>query len=305
MSIIFFGTPSFSVPSLKALVDAGEDVSAVVTRPDKRRGRGGILPSLVKEYAIKNSIRVLQPASMKDNEFLEELKSINPEFIVVVAFGRILTNSILDVPKKYPINLHASLLPKYRGASPIAWAIINGEKETGVTTMVISERLDEGDMLLQEAVKIEEDDTTVSLARKLSGKGAGLLIETIAGVRNGKVKPRPQAGEPSFAPPFKKEDGRVDWSKSARRIFDFQRGMHPWPGAFCLIEGERVRLVKIKPVEGKGVPGVIKEAVGDSILIGAGDGFVSVLELQPEGKKDMAARAYMQGRSIKAGSKVG
>lgn len=305
MSIVFFGTPQFSVPSLEALVESGEEVAAVVTRPDKRRGRGGrVSPSPVKEFALKRNIRVLQPQSMKDEAFIYELKIINPEFIVVVAYGRMLTQQILDTPVLGPINLHASLLPKYRGASPIAWAIINGEKETGLTTMFITLGLDEGDIILKEKHDIHEDDTTESLSGRLSTAGGLLLIKTLKGLRDGTLKGVPQSGDPSYAPLLKKEDGRVDWSKPAREVYNFVRGMHPWPGAFCFIEGERVKLLRVGRIDGNGEPGRIMSLAGDGIRVGTGNGVIYIYELQPEGKRPMPARAFAAGRKIREGSKI-
>lgn len=305
MSTIFFGTPQFSVPSLEALIDSDEEVVAVVTQPDKRRGRGGrVSPSPVKEVALKRNIRVLQPRSMKDEAFINELRAINPEFIVVVAYGRILTQQILDTPTLGPINLHASLLPEYRGASPIAWAIINGEKETGLTTMFIKMELDQGDIILKEKHAIHEDDTTESLGRRLSLAGGPLLIKTLKGIREGSLKGVPQTGETNYAPLLRKEDGRVDWSKSAREVYNFVRGMHPWPGAFCFIEGERVKLIRVGCIEGEGEPGRILSFAGDGIRVGTGSGVVYVYEIQPEGKRPMPARSFALGRKIKEGSEI-
>lgn len=305
MSIVFFGTPQFSVPSFEALIESGEEVAAVVTRPDKRRGRGGrISPSPVKEVALKRNIRILQPKSMKDEAFINELRAINPEFIVVVAFGRILTQQILDTPTLGPINLHASLLPKYRGASPIAWAIINGENETGLTTMFITLGLDEGDIILKEKHKIHEDDTTESLSGRLSLAGGPFLIRTLKGLRDGTLRGEPQTGEPSYAPLLKKEDGRVDWSKPARGVYNFVRGMHPWPGAFCFIEGERVKLIRVGCIEGEGEPGRILSLAGDGIRVGSGSGVVYIYELQPEGKRPMPASSFAMGRRIREGSEI-
>lgn len=308
MAIIFFGTPEFSIPSLKALLGSGEKIEAVVTRMDKvkeRRSRGP-LPPAVKEFALKEGLRVLQPSSMKDEAFVSGLKAIAPppEFIVVAAFGRILTRRILDIPALGAINVHASLLPKYRGASPIAWAMINGEKETGITTMMMSEGLDEGDILLQETVKVQDDDTAGTLSERLSQAGALLLLKTLKGLREGAIAPKPQSGESSFAPPLRKEDGRVDWSKPSRDIYNFLRGMHPWPGAFCFIGGERVKLLKAKAIDGDAPAGLIKDFTGDSIVVGTGGGLISILELQPEGKKPMTARAYLSGRRLKEGMPV-
>lgn len=304
MSLVFFGTPLFAVPSLDALVSSGEEVEAVVTQKDRRRDRGhALLPPPVKEAAVRLGIKVLQPSTMKDEAFLRELAAIGPEFIIVVAYGKILPRAVLDMPRRYAINLHASLLPRYRGASPVAWAIINGETETGVTTMVMSEGLDEGDILLQDRTSIDEDETAETLLRKLSGLGASLLVKTLRGLREGSLEPRPQMGEPSYAPPMRKEDGRVHWSKTAREIYNFVRGMHPWPGAYCHIGDERVKLLEVKPVEGAARPGEIRTA-GDSLLVGTGDGLLSIARLQPEGRKAMTAGAYLRGRSIREGTLI-
>lgn len=304
MSVVFFGTPLFAVSSLNALISSGEDVEAVVTQKDRKRGRGhALLPPPVKETALERGIRVLQPPGMKDGAFLEELSAMKPEFIVVVAYGKILPRAVLDIPERYAINVHASLLPKYRGASPVAWAIIRGETETGVTTMVMSEGLDEGDILLQEAVPIGEEDTTETLSRKLSELGASVLVDTLRGLREGALRPRPQKGEPSYAPPFKKEDGRVDWSRTARELYNFVRGMHPWPGAYCRIDSDRVKLLKVEPMGGEARPGEIR-TTGGSLLVGTGEGLLSIVEIQPEGKRPMTAGAYLQGRSIREGTLI-
>lgn len=305
MPVVFFGTPPFSVPSLNALLDAGEDVAAVVTRPDKRRGRGE-RPSFsaLKEAALSRGLRVLQPVSVREEAFLEELRLIGPEFIVVVAFGRILPVSLLEIPKIGAVNLHASLLPRWRGASPMAWAIISGDKVTGLTTMLISEGLDEGDILLAEPHDIREDDTTGTLARRLSEAGAPLLARTLRGLREGTITPMPQRGEATFAPPFKKQDGLVDWSKRAVELYNFIRGMQPWPGAFFRIDGLGVKLIKARALPGEGRPGVIEKITGDSLAVGTGGGLLEVVELQPEGKRPMSVRAFLQGRKISEGIRL-
>lgn len=305
MSVVFFGTPRFAVPSLEYLLGQGEDVRAVVTRPDKRRARGRAPePSPVKEAALRRGIEVLEPRSMRDEGFLSALSGIAPEFSVIVAYGRILTKEIIDAPAKGTINLHASLLPRYRGASPIAWAVINGEKETGLCTMVVSEGLDEGDVLLTERFPIGEEDTTETLSERLSLAGGPLLARTLRGLREGTLTGTPQQGEPSYAPLLKKEDGRVDWSKPAGRIYNFVRGMRPWPGAFCFVGSERTKLLRVRAVEGRGEPGIVAEATGDSLKVGAGTGLVEVLELQPEGGRPMPAKDWLQGRRLAEGMRI-
>ncbi len=302
MSVVFFGSPSFAVPSLESLIDAGEEIVAVVTQTDKPAGRSREpQPPPVKVRAIERGLRVLQPRSMKDEDFLRELESIRPEFIVVVAYGRILTPRVLNAPSIAPVNLHASLLPRYRGASPIAWAVISGEKTTGLTTMIITEGLDEGDILLQETHEILEEDTAGSLADRLSVAGGPLLVKTLRGLRDGSVKPRPQAGQADYAPLLKKDDGRMDWSRPARDLYNFVRGMHPWPGAFSYLDGARVKLLKVRAADGSGEPGKVVSVTSDYFVVGAGKGLLEVLELQPEGKRPMSARAFLQGRELKAG----
>ncbi len=305
MAIVFFGTPDFAVPSLKALVGSGEDVSLVVTQTDKVKGRGHKLsPPPVKVAAQREGISVLQPGNLRDELFFRELASIKPEFIIVVAYGKILPVTILGLPLRGCINVHASLLPKYRGAAPIAWAILQGDETTGVTTMLMDEGLDTGDILLRREMAIGKEETTGTLGSKLSDLGASLLIETIKGIRDGSVKPVPQAGETSYAPLLKKEDGRVDWSRSAEEIFNFVRGMQPWPGAFCHIGNERVTLLKTMPVNGEGTPGVVSGTKKDAFLIGTGRGLLSILELQPAGRKPMAASAFIHGRKHAEGISV-
>lgn len=300
MRIVFFGTPLFAVPSLKALLQSGEEIVAVVTQADKKRGRDRIpSPPPVKEFAIHSEIKVLQPTNMKDPAFLNELSFMKPDIIVVVAYGKILPLPILKLPPLGCINVHASLLPKYRGAAPIQWALINGEKKTGVTTMLMDEGLDTGNILLQEETEIADEDTAETLSQRLSEMGASLLMKTIKGIKDGSLKPVPQGGAPSYAPPLKKEDGRIDWSKSATEIFNFVRGMYPWPCAYCYFKKERIKITRVKVLEGSGMPRRVEKASKDELIVGTGEGLISILELQPEGKKSMPATAFLQGRGLK------
>jgi methionyl-tRNA formyltransferase len=302
MRIVFFGTPAFAVPSLNALFQSGEEVIGVITQPDKRKGRDHMpSPPPVKELALNEGIKVLQPANIKDPLFLNELSGMQPEIIVVVAYGKILPAQILNLPPNGCINVHASLLPKYRGAAPIPWAIINGEKKTGITTMLMDEGLDTGDIILQEETEITDNDNAETLSKRLSEIGAYLLIKTITGIKDGSIKPIPQVGDPSYAPPFKKEDGRINWSKSTREIFNFVRGMYPWPGAYCYLNNERIKIIKVKMLEGSGSPRRIEKALGGELIIGTGEGLISIIELQPEGKKQMSAGAFLLGRQLKEG----
>ena len=302
MRIIFFGTPAFAIPSLVALLQSEEEVIAVVTQPDKKKGRGRVSsPSPVKELAIDRGIKILQPVSIKDPLFLNGLSKIMPEIIVVVAYGKILPAQILRLPSHGCINVHASLLPKYRGAAPIQWAIINGEKKTGITTMLMDEGLDTGNILLQEETEISSDDNAETLGNKLAEIGASLLIRTIKGIRSGYIKPIPQKGTPGYAPPLKKEDGRLNWSKTATEIFNFVRGMYPWPCAYCYLNKERIKITRVKMLEGSGIPRRV-EKTGEELIVGTGEGLISVIELQPEGKIPMSAKAFLQGRRLKEGA---
>lgn len=301
MRIIFFGTPSFAVPSLEALLQSEEEVVAVVTQPDKRKGRDRLSsPPPVKELAVDKGMKVLQPARIKESVFIDELKSMNPEIIVVVAYGKILPSQILRLPQHGCINAHASLLPKYRGAAPVQWAIINGEKKTGITTMLMDEGLDTGDILLQEETEISDEVTAETLSRRLSDIGAALLIKTIKKIKDGSLKPIPQEGSPSYAPPLKKEDGRLNWARTARDIFNFVRGMYPWPSAYCYLNKERIKITRVKALEGSGIAGRVEKA-DEEIIVGTGGGLISIIELQPEGKRLMTAKDFLQGRRLKVG----
>lgn len=304
MPIIFFGTPEFAIPSLRSLINEGEDIVLVVTQPDRVKGRGHRLTSPpVKVVAKEMGLEVIQPDSVKDEALIKRLNDIRPEFIIVVAYGKILPKRILDIPLHGCINLHASLLPKYRGAAPIQWTLIRGEEKTGVTTMLMDEGLDTGPVFLKQELRIEEEDNAESLSRKLSEIGASLLIETIKGVRKGNLKPQPQEGEPTYAPPLKKEDGNIDWNKTAREIFNLIRGTYPWPGAYCTIGSEKVRILKAKPLNDlTGRPGVIEKVTKDELLVGTGKGLLSILELQPSGRSSMTIMAFLQGRRLIQGS---
>ncbi len=262
------------------------------------------MPPPVKVAASEAGLKVMQPEKLKDTAFLETLTSSRPEFIVVVAYGKILPKSILELPEKGCINVHASLLPKYRGAAPIAWAIMKGEKKTGVTTMLMDEGLDTGPVFLQEETEIGSEETAGSLGKRIAELGASLLTETLKGIRNRSVTPKRQTGEASYAPPLKKEDGVIDWSKSAVEISDFVRGMQPWPGAYCTIGGERVNLLKTKPLEGKDAPGSIVRLGKDELIVGTGYGLLSISELQPSGKRPMPAAAFIPGRKLTEGMSI-
>lgn len=308
MALIFFGTPQFAVPSLKALIDEKEDIALVVTQPDKVKGRGHILSSPpVKELARSFGLKVVQPNKIRDEDFYNELRSIAPEFIIVVAYGKILPEEILNMPKSGCINVHASLLPKYRGAAPVQRALINGEKITGITTMLMDKGLDTGDVFLKAELEIRDDDTSETLSKKLSELGAKTLIQTIKGVREGRIKPTPQTGEVSYAPPLKKEDGKIDWNRTAEELFNFVRGVYPWPSAFCYLNDERIKIIRVRSQKSeiksqkKIVPGLIVKASDGELIVETGKGFLVIEELQPEGKRVMSAAAFLAGRKLKEG----
>jgi len=304
--IVFMGTPEFAAPSLKTLIAAGEDVAAVVTQPDKPKGRGKHLsPPPVKELALKYNIPVLQPEKIRDEAFINIIQKLRPDIIVVIAYGKILPKAILDIPPKGCINVHASLLPKYRGAAPINWAIINGEKETGITTMLMDEGMDTGDILLTERVEIQDNDTTDSVYEKLKDIGANLLIKTISGLKKGMVRPIDQDDSyATYAPMLKKEDGRIDWAIKPEEIRNLIRGMYPWPGAYTRWEGKQLKIFKAQVASEERTseePGVIIKTSTDGIYVATGAGILLITELQPENKSKMSASEFIKGYKIGKG----
>ncbi len=302
MKLVYFGTPEFAVAPFRALLDSEHEILAVVTQPDRQSGRGRRVRACpVKQEAQKAGLPVLQPLKVRDTEFIKELENLRPAVIVVVAYGQILPPGIIHLPKCGCVNLHASLLPLYRGAAPINWAIINGEQKTGVTSMLMDEAMDTGPILLRKETAITEDDTAGVLSGRLSEIGAELLLPTLQGLENGEVKPRPQDGEASYAPLLKKEDGRIQWSKPAVELRRFINGMNPWPGAYGFIEKERVKIFKAVPEEGNAEAGVVCRSTKDRLIVGTGRGCLSILEIQPSGRPVMPVRAYLQGRRIKEG----
>ena len=304
MRIIFFGTPDFALPSLKALVNSGEQVVAVITQPDSMKGRGHKLSRPpVKEYAVSIGIRVLQPCGICSVDFFDALSVLTPDMIVVVAYGKILPPSILGLPPQGCINVHASILPKYRGAAPIQWAIVRGETMTGVTTMRMDEGLDTGDTLLVDTTEITPEDTALTLGARLSEMGARLLLTTIIHLKDGSINPIPQTGEPSYAPIIRKDHGRIDWTASAADIFNLSRGMFPWPGSFCFFQGNKVTLMRTRIVDDRiqGVPGRIEKITGNELHAATGKGILSIIEMRPEGKQSMSGAAYAHGRHLREG----
>ncbi len=301
------GTPEFAVPSLRALIDSGNEVAAIVAQPDKPKGRGRRLaPPPVKKAAEEHNIPVLQPAKIRTGEFLEQLEKINPDLICVAAYGKILPKAVLDLPRFGCINVHASLLPRYRGAAPINWAIVRGEKVTGVTTMQMDEGMDTGDILLEREMQIEEDDTGETLSEKLSVAGAELLMETIRELESGNLNPRKQDDSTAtYAPMLKKEDGRIDWEKPAEEVRSLVRGMLPWPGAFTYLGGKLLKIYSVVVSEGEGKPGEVLMSERGIIRVSSGRGSVDIRELQLEGGKRLDARAFLAGRKIEAGTILG
>jgi methionyl-tRNA formyltransferase len=304
MRIIFMGTPEFAVPSLKALIESGEEIVAVVTQPDKPKGRGLEVSSPpTKVLAEKYGIPVLQPQKIKTEEFFNELKKLDPNLICVAAYGKILPKNILDLPSYGCINVHASLLPKYRGAAPINWAIIRGEKVTGITTMKMDEGMDTGDMLLKKEVSIDDEDTGETLSEKLSHIGAELLIETIGLLKEGKLNPIPQDhSQATYASILKKEVGKIDWKKSAEEIRNLIRGTLPWPGAYTTVDNRVLKIYRAKISEGEGRPGEVIKSGSGVLRIATGSGALDVLELQIEGGKRLQTEEFLRGRRIKEGT---
>lgn len=304
MNIVFFGTPEFAVLPLKKLLESKHKVLAVVTQPDRQSGRGRHITSCpVKVAAQEAGLKILQPLKVKDPDFINQLTTLNPEAIVVAAYGQLLPPAIIHLPKYGCINIHSSLLPKYRGAAPINQALLDGETKTGITTMLMDEGMDTGPILLQEEMEIKEDDTAGSLSQRLSEAGSGLLMQTLNGIEDGSIQPLPQTGEATYAPILKKTDGLIDWTKSAEKLCNFIRGLNPWPCAYTFLEGERIKIMKASPCANTGSPGIINMVSKNELIAGAGAGSISVLEIQPAGKPVMAIRAFLQGRNIMKGMK--
>ena len=305
-SIVYLGTPDFAVPTFHALHQAPFDLKLVVTQPDRPKGRGRLLtPPPVKTAALDLGYNVLQPPDVRDMELIDTLKSIAPDFLVVVAFGQILPAAVLRIPRNGAINVHGSLLPKYRGPAPIQWAIMRGETQTGVTTILMDTGVDTGDIFLATKTPIHSDDTSASLHDRLALMGADLLVETIAGIQHGTVFPRAQnQSEATYAPLLRKENGRIDWLQSAQSIDAQVRAMTPWPGAYCQFEGMRVKIHKAVPISGLPIspPGIVMPGYPDELRIATGDGVLSVLEIQGESGKRMPIKQFLLGNPISPGA---
>lgn len=310
MRLVFMGTPDFASASLEALLRSDDSIVGVVTQPDRPKGRGQTLtPSPVKLLAEREKIPLLQPLKMKGPEFLQALAEWKPDLIAVAAFGRILPPAILSLPPLGCINVHGSLLPKYRGAGPIQWAIINGETETGITTMLMDEGMDTGAMLLQEAIPIAQDDTAGSLSPRLAELGGRLLVETIVRLKAGTLMPRPQdASQATMAPLLKKEDGVIDWALPAAVLANRVRGLSPWPGAYVTMAGgNRWTIWRALALPGPvtELPGIVVAVTTKAIHVATGEGVLAVTELQPANSRRMAVSQYLAGHSVAVGERLG
>lgn len=310
MKLVFCGTPEFAVPTLEAVLDAGHNVELVVTQPDRPSGRGmelSIPP--VKRMAILHGIPVVQPEKIKSNaEFRARLESIHPDAILVVAYGRIIPKWMLDLPPLGNINLHASLLPKYRGAAPIQWAIAMGEKEIGATTMRIDEGLDTGDMLLKSVLNVEDSQTSVDVFPLLAKQGAVLMVETLAGLSSGLITPSKQdESVATLAPILKREDGAIDFARGAQEVLNRWRGFQPWPGAYTMLCGKKLvisRMALASQYESSGEPCEVRVESGRWFLGCGGNTWIEVLEAQLEGKKRMPAADFLRGHALQTGEKI-
>lgn len=307
LRIIFMGTPDFACPTLTKLIERGEDVIAVVTQPDRPKGRGQkLVPPPVKVIAEEHGIPVLQPLKVRAPEVIDGIRELNPDLIVVVAFGQILPQSLLDIPKHGCINIHASLLPRYRGAAPLNWCLINGETETGITTMQMDAGLDTGDMLVKRAIPIGPDEDAQSLHDRLSLLGAETINETLDRLLAGTLTREKQDDSLTcYAPMLKKEDGLIDWNREPQQIKNLVRGFTPWPGAYTSLDGKTLKLYKVSVTEGNGKPGEVITAGKDGIIVACGSGSLRIEELQLEGRKRLSASEFLAGCRLEPGSRLG
>lgn len=306
MRVVFMGTPDFAVGTLEALLEVGHEVVAVVTQPDKPKGRGKtLMPTPVKEAALARMIPVLQPKKVREPEFVETLRKIGPDVIVVAAFGQIISKEILEMPRYGCINVHASLLPAYRGAAPIQWAVINGDKESGVTIMRMNEGLDTGDMIDKVVVPLDENETGGSLFDKLSAAGAKLCAEVLEKLENGTAvfEKQPELSTTDYAAMIDKKMGKINWERPAKEIEQLIRGLNPWPSAYTFMKGKSLKLWTASVVyeEREAVPGEIVEIGKEGILVKTGEGLLLIRELQLEGKKRMDTAAFLRGYTVDKG----
>jgi methionyl-tRNA formyltransferase len=310
MRIVFMGTPDFAVPCLKVLIEQKHDIAAVVTQPDRGVERGKRLPPPpVKITAEAAGIPVYQPEKIKTGEFVQILRDLKPDVMIVVAFGQLLSQEILDIPPLGCINVHASLLPKYRGAAPINWCIINGEQVTGVTAMFMDKGMDTGDMIIKKEIQIDENETAGELHDRLMELGASILAETLELLKKGEFPRTPQENkEATYAPIMTKALGRIDWSKTASEIRNLIRGTYPWPGAFSMYKGKKFKVfsaIDLNDNTRNENYGCVNQVEKDSITISCGTGSLKILELQFENEKRMEVEAYLRGHEIEVGVKLG
>jgi methionyl-tRNA formyltransferase len=309
VKLVFCGTPAFAVPVLEAVIAAGHEVALVITQPDRAAGRGlemHIPP--VKQTALAHNIEVIQPDKIKNNlDLRAQLESIQPDAILVVAYGRIIPQWMLDLPRFGNINLHGSLLPKYRGAAPIQWAIASGEQVTGVTTMVLEAGLDTGPMLLARSVPIAEEETSEDLFVSLASIGAELMVETLAGLESGTITPIAQDHSlATLAPILTREDGLISFARTAKQTYDRWRGFQPWPGAHTLLRGKKLIVHRMKIAEAKSIPPGEIFVEADRLLLGcAGNTALELIEIQMEGKKRMTASEFLRGHQVRSGERLG
>lgn len=310
MKIVFMGTPDFAVGTLEALIQAGHELIGVVTQPDKPKGRGkSLMATPVKEVALKHQIPVYQPQKVRETEFTENLRRLAPDVIVVAAFGQIITKEILEIPRYGCINVHASLLPAYRGAAPIQWAVINGEKESGVTIMQMDEGLDTGDMIDKVVVPLAEDETGGSLFDKLSQAGARLCVKVLKDLEEGKAvrEKQPEKSTTAYASMISKKMGEVNWNESAKSIEQLIRGLNPWPSAYTKLQGKTLKLwqAQVEEQEEEGRPGEILRVEKDAFYVKTGKGLLKIKEVQLEGKKRMDTGAFLRGFHLNTGELLG
>lgn len=306
MRAIFFGTPQLAVPSLDALV-AIADVPLVVCQPDRPAGRGlKLRPPPVKVRAQELGIEVVQPKRVKRAAFAESLRALGADVAVVIAYGRILPPAVLDAPRTGCVNIHASLLPKWRGAGPIQWSIVHGDDETGVCLMQMDAGMDTGPVIACAKTPIDPNETAGELGPRLAQMGADLLVAELPRWVAGEITPTPQDhAHATMAPLLKKEDGRIDWTASSRAVHDLVRGMHPWPGAFTTWAGQTVKVHRTERVDGEGAPGEVLRSEGDDLIVACGRGAVALRQLQLRGKKRLAARAFLSGHPVAPGTTLG
>ncbi|HEV8254130.1 MAG TPA: methionyl-tRNA formyltransferase [Vicinamibacteria bacterium] len=309
MRVVFLGSGSFAIPSLEALLAAGHEVVAVVTQPDRGKGRGRELtPPPLKPVAAARGLRLLQPRRVREPESVAALQALAPEVQVVVAYGQILPRAVIDIAPRGTVNVHGSLLPRYRGAAPVQWAIVNGESETGVTTMLIDEGLDTGPTLLARATSIAEDETADVLESRLARIGGELLAETLEGLRSGTIVPQPQdPARATLAPLIKKEDGLIDWGRAASVLARRVRGFHPWPGAHTSVRGRGLKILRARGEMGpEGPPGTLLAIERDGLVVAAGEGTaLRLLDVQPESRNPMPAAAFAAGARLAPGERLG